>query len=91
VLWLDNCSSQNNNWALLSFLVFIIHSSEITTKVIDLFFSEPGHTFMSADNFHHQVEKALKKQKKLMTSKILLMLFWTDNKYPKTTNKILTM
>ncbi|CAI6365895.1 unnamed protein product [Macrosiphum euphorbiae] len=64
VLWLDNCSSQNKNWALLSFLVFIINSNEIKSKFIDLYFFEPGHTFMSADNFHHQVEKALKKQKK---------------------------
>lgn len=74
VVWLDNCSSQNKNWALLSFLVFIIDSNEIKSKVIDLYFFEAGHTFMSADNFHHQVEKALKKHKKHMTSKILLML-----------------
>jgi len=28
------------------------------------FFFEPGHTFMSADNFHHQIESSFKKQGK---------------------------
>lgn len=64
VLWLDNCSSQNKNWCFLSYLVFIINSDEISTTEIEINFFEPGHTFMSADHFHHQVEQSLKKQKK---------------------------
>jgi len=64
VIWLDNCSSQNKNWTLLSFLIFLINSDETLTNIIDLYFFEPGHIFMSADNFHHQVESSLKKQKK---------------------------
>lgn len=55
VLWLDNCASQNKNWALLSFLVFIVNSNFIEATQIQLNYFEPGHTFMSADNFHHQV------------------------------------
>lgn len=55
ILWLDNCSSQNKNWALLSFLVFIVNSDFIEATQIQLNYFEPGHTFMSADNFHHQV------------------------------------
>ncbi|KAL5242697.1 hypothetical protein ACI65C_010107 [Semiaphis heraclei] len=39
--------------------------NQTATNIIDLFFFEPGHTFMSADNFHHQVETSLKKRKKI--------------------------
>jgi len=64
-LWLDNCTGQNKNWALFSFLVFVINSTEIQAETIELKFFEPGHTFMSADHFHHQVEKSLKQQGKV--------------------------
>lgn len=64
VLWLDNCTGQNKNWALFSFLVYLINSDHVSTETICLKYFEPGHTFMSADSFHHQVETALKKQKK---------------------------
>ena len=54
-LWLDNCSGQNKNWALFSFLLYIpvIDSPETITDVIRLKYSEPGHTFMSADSFYY--------------------------------------
>lgn len=65
VIWLDKYSSQNKYWTLLSFLIFFINSNQTATNIIDLFFFEPGHTFMSADNFHHQVESSLKKRKKI--------------------------
>ena len=52
-LWLDNCWRQNKNWALFSFLLYTINSTETITDVIRLKYFEPGHTFMSADSFHH--------------------------------------
>lgn len=55
VMWLDNCSSQNKNWALFSFLVYIINSSLIKAHKIQFNYFEPGHTFMAADSFHYQV------------------------------------
>lgn len=64
VIWLDNCASQNKNWALLSFLVKMVNSNEISATEIHLVYFEPGHTFMSADSFHHQVELSLKRQGK---------------------------
>ncbi|KAK4882975.1 hypothetical protein RN001_006294 [Aquatica leii] len=64
VLWVDNCSGQNKNWTLLSFLVYIVNSDAIAAVDICIKYFEPGHTFMSADSFHHQVELSLKKQKK---------------------------
>lgn len=65
VLWLDNCAAQNKNWALFSFLIFIVNSDDISLNTLELHFFEPGHTFMSADSFHHQVELAMKRKGKL--------------------------
>lgn len=65
VVWLDNCSAQNKNWTLMSFLIYIINSTEVDTEEICLKYFEKGHTFMSADSFHHQVEMALKAKKKV--------------------------
>lgn len=64
-LWLDNCSAQNKNWALFSFFVYIVNSTEINTNEIDIKYFEPGHSFMSADSFHHQVELSMKRKGKL--------------------------
>lgn len=65
VIWLDNCSAQNKNWCLLSFIVYMVNSDEIAADSIELKFFEPGHTFMSADSFHHQVELSMKKKKRV--------------------------
>ncbi|KAK4887418.1 hypothetical protein RN001_003689 [Aquatica leii] len=51
--------------AFISFLIYIVNSTEIESKEIRLKFFEKGHTFMSADSFHHQVEIALKLKKKV--------------------------
>ena len=61
----DNCTSQNKNWAFFTFLVQIINSQVIRATKITIKYFEPGHTFMSADNFHHQVENQLQKAKKV--------------------------
>lgn len=64
--WLDNCASQNKNWCLLTFFIYIVNSCEVLINEIIIYYFEPGHTFMSADSFHQQVELALKKQKKTL-------------------------
>lgn len=64
-IWLDNCGAQNKNWALYTFLVYIINSNLIEAKSIELYYFEPGHTFMSADSFHHRIELSLKQMKKV--------------------------
>lgn len=64
-LWLDNCAGQNKNWCLFSYIVYLINSGELNTDTITLNFFEPGHTFMSADSFHHQVELSMKKMVKI--------------------------
>lgn len=65
VLWMDNCSAQNKNWALFTFLVDIINSDLISAQTICFKYFEPGHTFMSADSFHHQVELSLQRKNKV--------------------------
>lgn len=61
-LWLDNCSAQNKNWRFFTFLVYIVNNCmEISATEIYIKYFEPGHTFMSADSFHHQVEQAMKR------------------------------
>lgn len=64
IIWLDNCSAQNKNWCMLSFFVHIVNSSMVSLETLEVNFFEPGHTFMSADSFHHQVELSLKKKNK---------------------------
>ncbi|CAH0724069.1 unnamed protein product, partial [Brenthis ino] len=64
-IWLDNCSSQNKNWLLYSMLIQMINSEAIATEKITLYYFEPGHTFMSSDQVHHQVELAMKKKGKI--------------------------
>ena len=65
VIWADNCTSQNKNWSLLSFLIYIINSNEVCAQNITIKYFQPGHTFMSADSFHHEVELGLKKKPKV--------------------------
>lgn len=61
VFWADNCSGQNKNWLLFSSLVAIVNSSEIQAERIQIKYLTAGHTFMSADSVHHQIERNLKK------------------------------
>nr|CAI5869876.1 unnamed protein product [Callosobruchus analis] len=65
IIWLDSCASQNKNWALFSYLVGVVNSSDIEADSIELDYLEPGHTFMSADYFHHQVTQQVKLNGKL--------------------------
>lgn len=65
VLWLDNCSAQNKSWDLITFFVYIVNSGEIEADEIEIFYFEPGHTFMSCDSFHHSVELSMKKRKNI--------------------------
>nr|CAI5849452.1 unnamed protein product [Callosobruchus analis] len=65
-MWLDNCAAQNKNWSLLSFFLFIVNCADVDLQVLDIKYFQSGHTFMSADAFHHQVELSLKKARKVL-------------------------
>lgn len=66
-LWLDNCSSQNKHWNLFLHFILLINSKLVDTVSIELVFFESGHTFMSADSFHHLVEQSMKRTSKVYT------------------------
>ncbi|KAK9722975.1 hypothetical protein QE152_g19405 [Popillia japonica] len=65
ILWLDNCAAQNKYWTLLTFFIYVVKSEELALESLTLKYFEPGHTFMAADSFHHQVERSLKKMGKI--------------------------
>ncbi|CAM4578379.1 unnamed protein product [Leuciscus chuanchicus] len=60
IFWVDNCSAQNKNWCLLSSLVCLVNGDTTTMEDITLKYFEKGHTFMSADSFHHGVKQEMK-------------------------------
>lgn len=62
-IWLDNCGGQNKNWALFCFFVYIVNSDDVVLNSLTINYFERGHSFMSADSFHHMVEKEMKKAK----------------------------
>ena len=66
VEWLDNCSAQLKNWTAFGAMVFTVNNHP-TIQSITLKYFEKGHTFMSADAFHHQVEQAMKDMKNVYT------------------------
>jgi len=74
VIWLDNCSAQNKNWAMFSHLVGVVNSNRIEADSIELNYLEPGHTFMSADHFHHQVNLQVCAARNLTQQHYLLVI-----------------
>ncbi|XP_046683386.1 uncharacterized protein LOC124369424 [Homalodisca vitripennis] len=51
--------------ALFSYLTGLVNSNDIEANEIVLNYLETGHTFMSADHFHHQVNKQIKSKGKM--------------------------
>lgn len=41
IIWIDNCASQNENWALFSYLVRVVNSEQIAANNIELNYLEP--------------------------------------------------
>ena len=64
IYWCDNCTAQNKNWCLLTTLVGLLNSAEqrLDREDITLKYFEAGHSFMSADSFHHGVELSMKRK-----------------------------
>ena len=60
VFWTDNFSGQNKNWFLYTALVNEVNRTNGTTNKVTIKYFEPGHTFMSADNFHHVIEQGMR-------------------------------
>ena len=63
--WLDNCGAQGKNWWLLTAIAYEVNRRNGNMDIITLKYFEPGHTFMSADSFHHLVEQGIRKARRV--------------------------
>ena len=83
VFYMHNCTGQNKNWIIYTAIVNEINRQGGQEEIIFHYF-EKGHTFMSADSFHHQVEKGIKTEKNVYdghdfvhsSTKLELLLQW---------------
>ena len=62
--WTDNCGAQNKNLALFTAMVAAVNRPG-GPETITFKYLEKGHTFMSPDSFHAQVEKGMRKKKNI--------------------------
>ena len=60
---LDNCSAQNKNWYLYTALLNKVNAEGEYASSVTLKYFEPGHTFMSTDDFRHQMEQRMRQKK----------------------------
>ena len=65
IFWVDNCLGQNKNWYLFTALANEVNIKDASVQTITLKYFEPGHTFMSADSFHHKVEQCMRQKKRV--------------------------
>ena len=65
VFWADNCSAQNKNWYIFTALVHEVNREIGSLNSVTIKYFEPGHTFMSADSFHHQIEQGMRTKKRV--------------------------
>ena len=63
VYYVDNCTAQNKNWCVITSLTNQVNTSDISAETITLKYPESGHTFMSADSVHAEVEKRMRQVK----------------------------
>jgi hypothetical protein len=58
---MDNCTAQNKNRTIFSTLMKVMNMPKLLNiEVITLKYFERGHSFMSADSFHHRVKRQCK-------------------------------
>ena len=74
IFWFDNYSRQNKNWVLFTMFCYLLNVSGSPESITIKYF-EKGHTFMSADSFHHQTEKKMRSKKKCLRFRY----FWENH------------
>lgn len=62
IIWCDNCTSQNKNWILYTALVTLVKSGFSTIETINLKYLTKGHTHMTADGVHGNIEAQIKRR-----------------------------
>lgn len=58
ILWSDNCTGQNKNWILYTSLVWLVNQ-ESGPNCVTLRYLTKGHTHMSADGIHGNIEQKI--------------------------------
>jgi len=74
VFWADNCTAQNKNWTLYSALVIAVNQINGPNVIIIKYLTK-GHTHMSADGIHGNIESKMRKKVKFMSLMILQTLW----------------
>ena len=64
-IWLDNCAGQNKNWTLFTVLSTAVNCEHFKAEKVRLNFFESGHTFMSADSAHAEIEESMRNKKQI--------------------------
>ncbi|KAF0712147.1 Uncharacterized protein FWK35_00029107 [Aphis craccivora] len=64
VFWADNCTAQNKNWTLYSALVTAVNQINGPNVIIIKYLTK-GHTHMSADGIHGNIESKMRKKGKI--------------------------
>lgn len=64
IIWCDNCTSQNKNWFLFTAMVTFVNSHVASRSIESITFKylTKGHTHMTANSLHGNIEQALKKE-----------------------------
>ena len=62
-IYADNCSAQQKSWLFATSLVTYVQQPDNSTESITVKYLESGHTSMSADSSHQQIQKKLGKAK----------------------------
>ena len=65
VFWVDNSLGQSKNWYLFTAVANEVNINEKNAKTIIMKYFEPGHTFVSADSFHHKVKLAMRQKERV--------------------------
>ena len=66
VIFAHRCSAQNKCWFLYTALCNAVNSNlNETLQSVTLKYFERGHSFMSADSYHHLVEKGTNEKKNI--------------------------
>lgn len=66
IVWMDNCTGQNKNFALYSAILSYMNSEYCTIEQVTLKYLVKGHTFMAADGLHGRIEQAMRKMKNVL-------------------------
>lgn len=79
IFWADNCTSQNKNWMLYTSLVAEVNDyagpNQITIRYLTT-----GHTHMSADGIHGNIEKKIRKKRIIYDFEELLQVIKSARK-----------